>query len=137
MATLGAIVDAVNPDWLQLHGKESVERVAELRRRFGKRVIKAVGIAGAADLDTARNYAAVADMLLLDAKPPKDATRPGGNANTFDWTILSGFRPAVPYLLSGGTEPGECRRSAAHHGCSGRRCFLRASRRRRASSLPI
>ncbi|MEJ0011464.1 MAG: phosphoribosylanthranilate isomerase [Bauldia sp.] len=104
-ATLGAIVEAVNPDWLQLHGKESVERVAELRRRFGKRVLKAVGIAGAADLDTARNYAAVADMLLLDAKPPKDATRPGGNANTFDWTILSGFRPAVPYLLSGGLTP--------------------------------
>lgn len=104
-ATLGAIVDAVRPDWLQLHGKESVERVAEVRRRFGKRVIKALGIGGADDLDTARRYAKVADMLLLDAKPPKDATRPGGNANTFDWTILSGFESPVPYLLSGGITP--------------------------------
>jgi phosphoribosylanthranilate isomerase len=104
-ATLGTIVETVNPDWLQLHGKETVERVVELRRRFGKRVMKAVGIASAADLDMARRYAAVADMLLLDAKPPKDATRPGGNANTFDWTILSGFKPTVPYLLSGGLNP--------------------------------
>jgi phosphoribosylanthranilate isomerase len=104
-ATLGAIVDAVNPDWLQLHGKESVERVADVRRRFGKRVIKAIGIAGAADLDVARRYGGVADMLLLDAKPPKDATRPGGNANTFDWTILAGFRSSIPYLLSGGLTP--------------------------------
>lgn len=104
-ATLGAIVETVNPDWLQLHGKESAERVAEIRRRFGKRVMKAVGIASAADLDTARRYAGVADMLLLDAKPPKDATRPGGNANTFDWTILAGFEPPIRYLLSGGLSP--------------------------------
>ncbi len=102
-----------------------MERVADLRRRFGKRVIKAVGIASDSDLDMARNYAAVADMLLLDAKPPKDATRPGGNAHTFDWTILSGFQPQVPYLLSGGLNPANVADALRVTGAPGRRCFLR------------
>ncbi len=100
---LAAIVDAVAPDWLQLHGTESVERVAAIRDRFGRRTMKAIGVASAADLDAARHYTKVSDRLLLDAKPPKDATRPGGNARTFDWTILAGFD--APYLLSGGLTP--------------------------------
>jgi phosphoribosylanthranilate isomerase len=104
-ATLDAIVATVNPDWLQLHGEETPERVTEIRRRFGKRVMKAIGVAGTDDLDTARRYFGVADMLLLDAKPPKDATRPGGNARAFDWVILAGFQPPIPYLLSGGLSP--------------------------------
>jgi phosphoribosylanthranilate isomerase len=104
-ATLDAIVTGLNPDWLQLHGHESVERAAAIRHRYGKRILKAIGIATAADLDATHPYAEVVDAFLLDAKPPKDATRPGGNARTFDWTILSGFRPPVPYLLSGGLNP--------------------------------
>ncbi|HVY19246.1 MAG TPA: phosphoribosylanthranilate isomerase [Bauldia sp.] len=104
-ATLDAIVTALNPDWLQLHGHESVERTAAIRHRYGKHILKAIGIASAADLDATQPYAEVVDAFLLDAKPPKDATRPGGNARSFDWTILSGFHSPVPYLLSGGLNP--------------------------------
>jgi phosphoribosylanthranilate isomerase len=104
-AGLSAIIDAVGPDWLQLHGQESVERVAEIGRRFRRRTMKAVGVASADDLALAASYAGVADRLLLDAKPPKDATRPGGNARTFDWSIARSFAPGVPYLLSGGLTP--------------------------------
>jgi len=104
-AELGAVIDAVAPDWLQLHGRETAERVADIRRRFKRRTMKAIGVGAAADLAAAESYAAVADMLLIDAKPPKDATRPGGNGQTFDWRIVRGFAPAVPYLLSGGLTP--------------------------------
>src|SRR5262245_47567736 len=69
---LAALVEAVRPDWLQLHGEESVERVKSLRRTFGRPVMKAVGVAAAADLARAQTYAAAADRLLIDAKPPRD-----------------------------------------------------------------
>jgi phosphoribosylanthranilate isomerase len=104
-AAIGEVVEMLKPEWLQLHGQESVERVAAIRTRFGIRTVKAVGVAGAADLALAQSYASVADRLLLDAKPPKDATRPGGNARTFDWSLAVGFAPGVPYLLSGGLTP--------------------------------
>ena len=104
-AGLSAIIDAIVPDWLQLHGQESIERVADVGSRFRRRTMKAVGVAGTADLAVAQSYAGVANRLLLDAKPPKDATRPGGNARTFDWSIAAGFAPGVPYLLSGGLTP--------------------------------
>ncbi|WP_421725164.1 phosphoribosylanthranilate isomerase [Bauldia sp.] len=104
-ADLAAIVDAVEPDWLQLHSRESVERVAEIRERFPQKVMKAVGIRDHADLTKASAYADVADALLLDAKPPKDADRPGGLGVAFDWTILDGFAPTVPWMLSGGLDP--------------------------------
>jgi phosphoribosylanthranilate isomerase len=102
---LAAIVDRVKPDWLQLHGQESVERTAAIAGRFAPNVMKAVGVSDAADLILARSYATVADRLLLDAKPPKDAERPGGNARPFDWHIVTDFAPAVPYMLSGGLTP--------------------------------
>ncbi len=102
---LGAIVDAVAPDWLQLHGSESAERVADIRRRFKRRTMKAIGVRTKADLAAARTYEAVADLLMLDAKPPQDATRPGGNGLTFDWTLLKDAPLTVPYLLSGGLTP--------------------------------
>ncbi|HVZ13414.1 MAG TPA: phosphoribosylanthranilate isomerase [Bauldia sp.] len=105
-AELSAIVDAVAPDWFQLHGRESAERVADIRRRFKRRTMKAIGVATESDLGAAEDFAAVADMLLIDAKPPKDATRPGGNGAPFDWSVLRGFAPGVPYLLSGGLTPG-------------------------------
>jgi phosphoribosylanthranilate isomerase len=102
-AGLGAIVDAVRPDWLQLHGKDSPARTAEVRARFpAAKVMKAVHISRPADLEAARSYSGSADRLLLDAKPPKGAVLPGGNGAAFDWRILKSFRPAVPYLLSGG-----------------------------------
>jgi len=88
-------------DLLQLHGRESPERVAEIRRRFGKPVMKAILVAAEADLAMAERYYGVADRLLFDAKPPKGAP-PGGNGLVFDWELLGGRRWALPWMLSGG-----------------------------------
>jgi phosphoribosylanthranilate isomerase len=104
-AALAAIVEAVRPDMLQLHGAETPERVAGIRRQFGVAVMKALGVAEAADFARARAYEDAADRLLIDAKPPKDATRPGGNGAPFDWRLARGFAPRRPWLLSGGLEP--------------------------------
>jgi phosphoribosylanthranilate isomerase len=101
---LEEIVENVRPDWLQLHGNEAPERVLALKRRFARRVIKALGVREASDLAVASRYRNVADLLLLDAKPPKDAVLPGGNGAAFDWTILEDFEPGLPFLLSGGLD---------------------------------
>ena len=101
-ATLARILAAVPLDLLQLHGNESPERVAEIKARFRLPVMKAVAIAGPADIDRARRYERVADRLMFDAKAPKSATRPGGNALAFDWELLRGERWAVPWILAGG-----------------------------------
>ncbi len=103
--TLEAIVANANLDMLQLHGDETPERVAEVRSRFGLPVMKAVPIAGPDDIAVAHSYEPVADMLLFDAKPPKDAVRPGGNAISFDWSLLSGESCSVPWMLAGGLDP--------------------------------
>jgi phosphoribosylanthranilate isomerase len=100
-----AIAAALAPDWLQLHGAETPARVAELRQRFGRPVLKAIGVSSAADLARVDAYEGAADMILLDAKPPKDATRPGGNAQAFDWTIPRQAEIALPWMLSGGLGP--------------------------------
>jgi phosphoribosylanthranilate isomerase len=105
-AGLTEIVQTIRPDWLQLHGSENAERIAHVRKRFGRQVMKAIPIAERSDLDRALAFSRVADRLLLDAKPPKDAILPGGNGAPFDWTLLHGFDPDVPYLLSGGLAPG-------------------------------
>jgi phosphoribosylanthranilate isomerase len=103
-AALGALVAAIRPDWLQLHGRETPDRVAEVRRRFGLPVMKALGIRDDADLARATDFAA-ADRLLFDAKPPKDATRPGGNGLSFDWRLLAKLDPRLRFMLSGGLDP--------------------------------
>lgn len=100
--TLGRIVERGKIDMLQLHGAESPARVAEIRSRFGLPVMKAILVETAADVDRARDFETVADRLMFDARPPKDATRPGGNARPFDWTLLKGRAPAKPWLLAGG-----------------------------------
>lgn len=100
---LDHLVTAITPDFVQLHGRESAERVAEVRARFGRPVIKALGIGTAEDVAAAQAYAGVADLLLYDAKPPKDASRPGGLGVTFDWSLLAGA--PSPFLLSGGLDP--------------------------------
>jgi phosphoribosylanthranilate isomerase len=94
-------------DLLQLHGHETPERVAEIRARFGKPVIKVIPVSEAADLDRAAAYEDVADYLMFDAKPPKSMANalPGGNALSFDWTLLSGRRFQRPWLLAGGLTP--------------------------------
>jgi phosphoribosylanthranilate isomerase len=102
--TLGNIVDALKPDMLQLHGKETPERVAVVRSRFGMPVMKALPIAERSDLSPIREYAQVADRLIFDARAPQDATRPGGLGKPFDWTLLSGIDPGIPFMLSGGLD---------------------------------
>ncbi|MBT8476667.1 MAG: phosphoribosylanthranilate isomerase [Rhodobacteraceae bacterium] len=104
-AELDAILGAAPIDILQLHGAEPPERVTELRARFGLPVMKAVGVADAGDLAALETYAQVADQLLVDAKPPKDADLPGGNGLSFDWRLVAGRRWAVPWMLAGGLTP--------------------------------
>ena len=103
-ATLEAILRRVGPDYFQLHGRESPQRVAEIQQKYGVSVIKAIGVAEAADLAQADAYAE-ADALLIDAKPPKGALLPGGNGVAFDWRLARDFHPRKPWLLSGGLTP--------------------------------
>ena len=103
-ATLDAIVTATEPDYLQLHGRESPERVAEIQRKFGVSAIKAIGVAEAADFAKADEYKSAADALLIDAKPPKGSVLPGGNGVAFDWRLARDFTPRKPWLLSGGLD---------------------------------
>ncbi|MEM6589082.1 MAG: phosphoribosylanthranilate isomerase [Pseudomonadota bacterium] len=102
---MDALVGVADPDILQLHGSETPERVAEVKARYGLPVMKAFGIATSDDLVQIDRYGAVADYLLIDAKPPKGADRPGGNAVTFDWSLLAGRDMGVPWLLAGGLVP--------------------------------
>lgn len=105
-ADLDAITSAVPLDMLQLHGRESVERVAEVKERYGLPVMKAIGVADAADLDQIDLYSNVADQLLIDAKPPKGADLPGGNGLAFDWRLLAGRKYwRKPWMLAGGLTP--------------------------------
>lgn len=101
-ATLGNIMDALSPDIFQLHGKESVARLRDIRQKFGRPVMKAVPVATSADLAVLPGYAAVADRILFDARAPKDATRPGGLGAPFDWHLLENLDLKLPYMVSGG-----------------------------------
>ena len=101
---LSQIVSVLRPDMLQLHGKESPERVAVVRSRFGLPVMKAVPVASRGDLGDVRQYARVADRLIFDARAPQEATRPGGLGKSFDWTLLAGLDTNVPFMLSGGLD---------------------------------
>ena len=101
---LEAITQAARPDFLQLHGGESVARTAAIRARFGP-VIKALPVAEAADLASVPDYEAVADMLLFDARAPRGALRGGGHGVAFDWNILRGRNFLRPWFLAGGLNP--------------------------------
>ena len=96
------LLDAVPLDLLQLHGYETPERVAAIGLRFGCRTIKALRVETAEDLATLAEQADAADMLLFDAKPPRDAAWPGGHGLPFDWRVLEGRAPSGPWLLAGG-----------------------------------
>lgn len=105
-ALLDEITGTVPLDMLQLHGAETTERVSEIRARYGLPVMKAVGIAGPGDLAAIAAYEAVADQLLIDAKPPKGAELPGGNGLAFDWRLLAGRKYwTKPWMLAGGLTP--------------------------------
>ncbi len=101
-ALLEDIVTNTSVDLLQLHGSETPEHVVALKARFGLPMMKTIPISSAADLEAARAYEQSADKLLFDSKPPKDATRPGGNALAFDWKVLQDFSSPLPWMLAGG-----------------------------------
>ncbi|MDE0334013.1 MAG: phosphoribosylanthranilate isomerase [Defluviicoccus sp.] len=104
---LESVLSVARLDLLQLHGNESPERVAEIRRRTGKPAMKAIKVADPDDIEAARRYDGVADRLLFDAKAPSTEGRfmPGGNALTFDWRMLAGLDWPCPWMLSGGLTP--------------------------------
>ena len=103
-ARIAEILAGCDLDVLQLHGAETPARVAEIRARFGKKVIKAIPVSAAADLDRAAPYEVVVDYLMFDAKPPKSmvGALPGGNALSFDWSLLAGRQFKLPWFLAGG-----------------------------------
>jgi phosphoribosylanthranilate isomerase len=102
---LERIVSSLPVGMLQLHGSESPERVAEVRRRFRLPVMKAVGLVDEGDLATLDEYESVADQILVDARPPKDAELPGGNGRAFDWRLISDRNWSRPWMLAGGLGP--------------------------------
>ncbi len=102
---LDEIVARVRPDWLQLHGGETPQRVAAVKAHHHLPVMKALAIGEAADLDRLDAYRGIADRFLLDAKPPRGADLPGGNGVSFDWSLLAALDPATDYMLSGGLNP--------------------------------
>lgn len=104
-AEIEALVKTVKPDILQLHGDETQRRTAEIRGLFGLPVIKALPVADVSDLDAARDYEEIADMLMFDARPPKGAERGGGHGQAFDWKILGGKSFVKPWFLAGGLSP--------------------------------
>lgn len=106
-AQVDDVVERVAPDMLQLHGKETPERVAEIRNRTGRKIMKALAVETAEDASRALAYRDVADLILFDAKAPKSLTNalPGGNGVPFDWRALAEVKDQVPYMLSGGLNP--------------------------------
>ena len=103
--TLVAQVAALGPDWIQLHGPETPHRVEAIRDEAGIAIMKVCSIGGAEDVAAVASFAECADRLMLDAKPPKDATRPGGLGVTFDWSLLKALDPELGFMLSGGLTP--------------------------------
>jgi phosphoribosylanthranilate isomerase len=109
--TLAAVTMQVALNLIQLHGRETPERVAKIRADFGLPVMKAIKVGSAEDVEAARAYEEVADLLLFDAKAP-GAKLPGGTGQSFDWTLLAGRRWAKPWMLSGGLDAGNVAEAA-------------------------
>ena len=115
---VAAAVEAIDPDLIQLHGRESPERVAAIRAATGRPVMKALGIAGPSDLAAVATYTPHADRLLLDAKAPPGAALPGGNGMSFDWGLLAGADLPAGTMLSGGLSPDDVAAALARTGLS-------------------
>lgn len=111
-AGIEAVVAAVKPDFLQLHGSESARRTAEIRARFNIAIIKALPVAEASDFDAVAAYEGVVDMLMFDARPPKGADRAGGHGAAFDWSLLTNRTFSKPWFLAGGLTPDNVGRAA-------------------------
>ena len=154
-AMLSNIVDVLRPDLLQLHGKETPARVGAIAQRFGVAVMKVLPVETKGDLGAIPRYLKVADRLMFDARPPSDATRPGGLGKPFDWHLLEDLHLSVPFMLSGGLDPANVAeairmtRAGAVDVSSGVesapgvkdaekiRAFIRAARASRPASLPV
>ncbi len=108
-ALLDQVLAAVPLDILQLHGAETPSRCAALRERYRRPVMKAVSIAGPEDVARAESWIGAVDLLLFDAKPPREAVLPGGNGVPFDWRLLAERSWPLPWMLSGGLNPGNLR----------------------------
>jgi phosphoribosylanthranilate isomerase len=116
---LKRIVDALAPDLLQLHGRETPARVKAIGELCARPTMKAIGVAAREDFAAAAPYAGVADLLLIDAKPPQDAALPGGNGRPFDWGLARDFHFRRPWLLSGGLDPETVEAAIAASGARG------------------
>ena len=116
---LKRIADVLDPDLYQLHGRETPARVERIGELAARPTMKAIGVAAREDFAAAEPYAAVADFLLIDAKPPQNAALPGGNGRPFDWGLARDFRPARPWLLSGGLDPETVEAAISLSGVSG------------------
>ena len=103
--TLARIVEALEPDLLQLHGRETPDRVVAINELFGP-VMKALPVAAREDLAPVAAYAKVANRILFDARAPREATRPGGLGKAFDWHLLENLDPGLAFMLSGGLDAG-------------------------------
>ncbi|HWM46283.1 MAG TPA: phosphoribosylanthranilate isomerase [Xanthobacteraceae bacterium] len=99
-----AVIEALAPDMLQLHGNETPERVVAVKERFGLPVMKVIPVQDRTDLAAVAQYSPVADRLLFDARAPREATRPGGLGKTFDWHVLENLPAHLPFMLSGGLD---------------------------------
>jgi phosphoribosylanthranilate isomerase len=104
-ATLSNIVETLQPDLLQLHGKETIARLRDIKAKFGLPVMKVIAVETPADLAALPGFAGVADRILFDARAPKDATRPGGLGAVFDWHVLENLDLKLPFMVSGGLNP--------------------------------
>jgi phosphoribosylanthranilate isomerase len=106
-ATLANVIEALQPDILQLHGSETVARLRDIKQKFGLQVMKVIAVEVPSDLISLPGYAAVADRILFDARAPKEATRPGGLGAVFDWRVLKSdvlenLDLKLPFMVSGG-----------------------------------
>jgi phosphoribosylanthranilate isomerase len=115
---LSDVAATLRPDLLQLHGKESPERVAAIRALTGAGIMKAISVSAASDLDGHAAYVG-AERLLFDTKAPAGASRPGGHGISFDWAVLRGFVARKPWLLAGGLTPANVAEAIAATGAPG------------------
>jgi phosphoribosylanthranilate isomerase len=154
-ALLANIVDVLRPGLLQLHGKETPARVSAIAQRFGLPVMKALAIETKVDLATIAPYTKVANRLLFDARPPRDATRPGGLGKPFDWHLLKDINLPIPFMLSGGLDAGNVaealrithapavdvssgvERAPGEKDAEKIRAFIRAARASHATGMPV
>jgi phosphoribosylanthranilate isomerase len=115
---IDAIMAAAEPDMIQLHGRETPERAAEIRKRSGRPVIKAISIEKPGDAERAAAFDGAADLILFDAKAPKASPIPGGNGLAFDWRLLAPLRGKMRFMLSGGLNAGNVAEAIALTGAA-------------------